>query len=258
MDMKGGRLWWEMDEKIFPLLRQATLTVFYSRSSEAFPAEVPADENLEKSKILPLPHSHPAVPPAMPKIGRGSGPVCAIKTNLAYDAASVINLGVEFPLGQKFSIGADIYCPWWRNREKDVTIQIFAADVEGRYWFGNRDRLKPMTGFFAGLYAGAGYFDFQFGKLSNGKGIQSDFFFTGGICAGYAHEICRNLRLEYSVGAGYFLCNFREYTQARETKFGDIKAIGYPWEAKRSSGVLPTKASVSLVWMITSGKGGRK
>ena len=42
------------------------------------------------------------------------------------------------------------------------------------------------------------------------------------------------------------------------TKFGDIKVLPYPWEVKRTSGLLPTKASVSLVWMISSKKGGER
>ena len=53
-------------------------------------------------------------------------------------------------------------------------------------------------------------------------------------------------------------CNFREYISVKDTKFGDIKAIEYPWDTKRSIGFLPTRASVSLVWMISSGKGGRR
>ena len=39
-------------------------------------------------------------------------------------------------------------------------------------------------------------------------------------------------------------------------KFGDIKVIEYPWETRRMSGVLPSKLSVSLVWMFSSKKGG--
>ena len=259
MDAKGGRLWWEMYEKLFPALRQATLTVYYSSLEEE---TVPALSESRFSRRAMSGTSCVAslaprrvmenAPAPEPK------PVLALKTNLLLDAASVVNLGLELPLGKRFSIGADVYCPWWRNSGADVTIQMFGADLEARYWFGDRERRKKMTGFFAGVYAGAGYFDFQFGRLTDGKGMQSDFFFTGGLCAGYTHAISRSLRLEYSLGVGYYHCNFREYISVKDTKFGDIKAIEYPWDTKRSIGFLPTRASMSLVWMISSGKGGRR
>ena len=264
MDMKGGRLWWEMYEKLFPLLRQATLTVYYSNLEEETVPALPEGQLCAKAmpgmtnetRLAPLRKVSVPAPEPRPVSAPEPKPILALKSNLLLDAASVINLGLELPLGKRFSIGADVYCPWWRNRAKDVTVQMFGTDLEGRYWFGDRERRRKMTGFFAGVYAGAGYFDFQLGSLTDGKGIQSEFFFTGGLCAGYAHEIVKGLRLEYSLGIGYYHCNFREYISVKDTKFGDIKAIEYPWDAKRSIGFLPTRASVSLVWMISSGKGG--
>lgn len=189
---------------------------------------------------------------------RACKPVLALKTNLLFDAASLLNLGVEVPIGSRFSLAADVVFPWWRNRSKDVTIQMLGGTLEGRYWFGKRVDREPMTGFFAGIYTGAGYFDFQLGTLTRGNGVQGNFYLLGGVSAGFAHRISNSLRLEYSIGAGYLRCDFQEYFSAKDTKFGDIKAIAYPWEAKRLSGFLPTKASVSLVWMIHSKKGGER
>ena len=187
----------------------------------------------------------------------GSGkPILAFKTNLLYDAASLVNLGLEVPIGKRFSIAADAVFPWWSNRKEDVTIQMLGGMLEGRYWFGKRDGREPMTGFFAGVQAGAGYFDFQLGNWTGGNGVQGDFYLMGGLSAGFAHRISPDLRLEYSLGVGYLRCDFQEYFSAKDTKYGDIKAIPYPWQVKRLSGFLPTKASVSLVWMIQSKKGG--
>ena len=86
--------------------------------------------------------------------------------------------------------------------------------------------------------------------------MQGNVFLLLGLQAGYAHSIGKNLRLEYSLGLGYIQTEYREYISVKDTKFGDIKAIEYPWETKRMSGVLPSKLSVSLVWMISSKKGG--
>ena len=116
--------------------------------------------------------------------------------------------------------------------------------------------MEPLTGFFAGIYAGAGLFDFQLGRLGGGDGVQGDFFVMGGLSVGFAHTLTDNLRLEYSLGLGYLRSDFREYISVKDTKFGDIKVIPYPWEVKRISGILPTKLQVSLVWMISSKKGG--
>ncbi|MGM9785797.1 MAG: DUF3575 domain-containing protein [Candidatus Cryptobacteroides sp.] len=293
MDLHAGRFWWAMDESIFPLLRQAMLTVFYTKRYDDIAAldlrvsGIPSPR-LQCSSAGQLALQNRTHNPLQPNVSQASKlntsqpdaseslsrtasqpeessslqgmnrPVFAIKTNLLFDAASLLNLGVEVPVGKRFSIAVDGYFPWWRNRSKDVTIQMLAADIEGRFWFGDRDLRKPMTGFFAGVYAGAGYFDFQLGKLTGSNGIQGDFFLTAGISAGYAHRISDHLRLEYSLGIGYIQCNFREYVSIKDTKYGDIKAILYPWEVKRVSGVLPTKASISLVWMLSSKKGGAR
>ena len=180
----------------------------------------------------------------------------AFKTNLLYDAASLINLGIEIPIGKRFSLAADAEFPWWRNRKNDITIQMLGGTVEGKIWFGKKPLDAAMTGFFAGVYGGAGIFDFQLGKLTRGYGVQGDFYVFGGLSAGYAHQISNNLRMEYSLGVGYLSCDFREYESAKDTKYGDIKVIPYPWTVKRFSGILPTKASVSLVWVLKTRKGG--
>ncbi|MGN1210178.1 MAG: DUF3575 domain-containing protein [Candidatus Cryptobacteroides sp.] len=269
MELQAGRFWRAMDDQIFPLLRQATLTVFYSSRRDDIAAVDLMVSGIPTPRLQCASAEKMASQQMNPEADRitnqasnpevsASRPVCAIKTNLLFDAASLLNLGVEVPVGNRFSIAADGYFPWWHNSSKDITIQMLAAGVEGRYWFGNRDLRKPMTGFFAGVYAGAGFFDFQLGKMTDGKGVQGDLFVTAGISAGYAHSIGKNFRLEYSLGLGYLHCNFREYISVKDTKFGDIKAIPYPWESKIISGVVPTKAAVSLVWMLTSRKGGAR
>ena len=182
----------------------------------------------------------------------------AFKTNLLYDAASLINLGIEIPIGKRFSLGADAGFPWWRSPKKDITIQMLSGTVEGKIWFGKKPLNAAMTGFFAGIYGGCGIFDFQLGKLTRGCGVQGDFYIFGGLSAGYAHQIGKNLRMEYSLGVGYLSCDFREYESVKDTKYGDIKVIPYPWTVKRFSGILPTKASVSLVWVLKKKKGGRR
>lgn len=275
MDFDAGRLWKELDKSIFPLLRQAELTVYYTvRQPDIISGSLQAGAVIEPE--LTIPEGAPVwpyvtgvtdEPPAEDvlletsgdrRASGGGNPILALKTNILFDAASIINLGLEIPCGERFSIAADAYFPWWQDRAKDITVQMLGADLEGRYWFGDRSRRAPLTGLFAGIYGGAGYYDFQLGSLTGGDGVQGDFYMMGGLCAGYAHRIGGSLRLEYSIGIGYLQSDYRQYITAKDTKYGDIKVIPYPWEVKRISGILPTKASVSLVWLISSGKGGAR
>ena len=239
------------------MLRQATMTLYY----------YPEPVRIEKVDYLaPAPglvwHGQNALA-ARPveqlrEPVRFEKPLFALKSNLLFDALGFVNLGVEVPLGQRFSLGADAVFPWWSNPRKDFTMQMLEAELSAKYWFGERAGKEALTGLFAGIYAGAGYYDFQLGRLTDGNGVQGDVFLLAGLQAGYAHKIGRNLRLEYSAGLAYLKTEYYEYISVKDTKFGNIKVIPYPWQAKRTSGVMPTKLSVSLVWMISSKKGGRR
>lgn len=192
------------------------------------PAEAPFDASMEKV------------------LSERSRYMFGIRTNLLLDAVTALNIGVEVPVGQRYSIAADYYFPWWKIPSSNLTMECQAALLEGRYWFGNRDNRDVMTGLSAGVYIGAGLYDFQFG----GDGIQGEFFLMGGVDATYAHIIGRNLRLEYSLGFGYLQTDYREYSPVKGTEYGDIKVRKYPWTERRQRWFGPTKAQVSLVWMI--------
>ena len=260
MDLQGGAVWREMNKQLFPLLRQATLTVHYSSSTEEIQLADTQVEVREPDTLSSL--LQPSSPVTEPiSVSTESliipkRPLCAVKTNLLADAATLVNIGIEIPVGEHYSIAGMFYFPWWKSGANDITIQMLGGTLEGRYWFGSKAQKNLLTGFFAGVYGGAGYYDFQLGSLSNGEGVQGDFYVMGGISAGYAHSIGRNLRLEYSLGVGYLRSDYREYVSAKGTKYGDIKAVEYPWEKKRISGFLPSKLEVSLVWLLCVRKGG--
>ena len=239
------------------MLRQATMTLYY----------YPEPVRIEKVDYLaPVPELVWHGPNALAASRRQSvadlpspgKPLFALKSNLLYDALGFVNLGVEVPLGERFSVGVDAVFPCWSNPRRDFTMQMLEAELSAKYWFGERAGKEALTGLFAGIYAGAGYYDFQLGRLTDGNGVQGDVFLLAGLQAGYAHKIGRNLRLEYSAGLAYLKTEYYEYISVKDTKFGNIKVIPYPWQAKRTSGVMPTKLSVSLVWMISSKKGGRR
>jgi len=172
--------------------------------------------------------------------------ILAIKTNLLFDVATLINIGVEVPIGNRWSVVGEYYFPWWKIASKNITIQCIAGMVEGRFWFGKRETMQRLTGFHAGVYAGAGYYDFQLG----GDGIQGELFLLGGLSGGYSHTIGKYLRLDYSLGVGYLRTDYRPYKPATSSEYGDIKARIYPWSQRRQTWIGPTQAQVSLVWML--------
>ena len=185
-------------------------------------------------------------------------PLFALKTNLLFDAATAINAEVEVPIGPRWSVAVESIFPWWLWERKQYCLQALSGNLEGRYWFGERENRPRLTGWFAGVYSGAGYYDVEWGD----RGIQGEFFITAGLSGGYAHRIGRkgDWRMEYSLGAGYLRTHYREYDAALgmdETWHLNRRQSGrYTW-------IGPTRAKVSLVWMLRHGyksekKGGVK
>ncbi len=178
-------------------------------------------------------------------VDKVSKPLLAVKTNLLFDAATAINLEVEVPIGKRWSVAGEWIFPWWLMESKQYCLQVLSGNIEGRYWFQDRENIPLMTGFFAGVYGGGGLYDIEWGT----KGYQGEFFIAAGISGGYAHAInkSKSLRMEYSLGVGYMQTNYREYTP----KYG---ADGN-WHLIRGNKgkytwIGPTRAKVSLVWMI--------
>lgn len=173
-------------------------------------------------------------------------PLFALKTNLLFDLASILNVEVEVPIGNRWSVASEWVFPWWRNGKSDFTLQLLTGHGEVKYWLGNRMKHEVMTGWNLGLYGGAGKYDFQ---LFNKDGIQGDFLDIG-VGIGYAHKISRNFRMEYSLGGGFLQSDYEDYSRARNTKYGDVKVVNYPWETHRLNWFGPTRVRISLVWML--------
>lgn len=77
----------------------------------------------------------------------------AIKTNVAYLAATVANLGVEYSFGDHYSIDLPIiYSPYTVAR--DYRLRFLAVQPEFRYWLK-----APMKGHFFGVHLNIGAFN---------------------------------------------------------------------------------------------------
>ena len=193
----------------------------------AVPEELPETEFLP---MLPEPKIHK--------------PLFALKTNLLYDLASVLNVEVEVPIGEHFSLAGEWIFPWWLHEKKQYALEILSGNLELRYWLGHRTKENLLTGWHMGIYGGAGLYDVEWKT----KGYQGEFIIPFGLSGGFAHEISRNWRMEYSLGMGYMTNKYREYIPQKcgyDDEWHLIKQ-----KSGKSTWIGPTRAKISLVWMI--------
>ena len=177
----------------------------------------------------------------------------ALKSNALFWVAGAPNFGIEYPLGERWSICGDYIAPWTSSFGTGFYYQLLMVNAEVRYWFGKRENIPVMTGWFAGASMGGGYYDFMLNNQK--KGFQGEFYILASLSAGYSHSISSNdrVRLEYALGLGYLQTRYRRYTWDQ---------FDYMLEAPReqfwkTSIFGPTQAKVSLVWLLyVNRKGG--
>ncbi len=260
-NLKYGNPYRYLNIHFFPQLRVGSVvTIYYKIQVEPVITEkieslniVTIEDNEVVQQIETLPTEK-----LYPKVGeitevKAKNPIrFAVKTNLLYDILLVPSLELEVPIGNHWSIAGECVFPWWTwdngaADSKRHRMQLLQGNLMGKYWFGNRTNKPQLTGWFAGVYVGAGLYDFEYNK----EGIQGEFFIAGGIAGGYAHTINKsgNLRMEYSLGVGYLQTDYRSYTSEYYGK-DDWRAVrtqsgSYTW-------IGPTQLKVSLVWMLNS------
>lgn len=182
--------------------------------------------------------------------GEGRKPLWAVKTNLLYDIALTPNIEWEIPWGNRFSINLEWQYGWWLRRDNTFCWELESGGIEPRIWFGNRATHRRLTGWFAGVFAQGGLYDFQ---LEEAAGYQGEFYVFAGLTGGYSVAVAKHLNMEFSLGVGYLITDYRHY----HVEDNELIKQGY---SMRFSSLLPAKAKVSLVWMWNGKdkKGGAK
>lgn len=175
---------------------------------------------------------------------RGSNTVFALKTNLLYDAVSALNVEVEVPIGERFSIMAEDVFPWWETGNK-YCFQYWEMGVEGRFWFKPWKNVgtEKLRGFFVGPYVMSAKYDFQWDKSVNYQGEM----WSVGVSAGYSMPIGKRKRtnLEFSLSLGYMQSPYRHYLPTDDyAKLIHDPALDGTFY---NYFLYPTKAKVSLV-----------
>ncbi len=169
----------------------------------------------------------------------------AIKTNMLYDAAATVNLGVEFRLGSHWTIDLSGNYNNWTFKE-NKKWKHWLVQPEGRYWL-----CESFNGHFFALHALGGQmnvgnvkvnlklFDTDFRKLKSHR--YAGWFAGVGIGYGYAFMLGRHWNLELEAAIGYIHLRYDKFEpQSCGPQVGDGVHDYFG----------PTKLSVGLVYVF--------
>lgn len=267
MNLDGGRAWFYMKDNLFGKMRGGALVVCETEREKqpTFPspaADIPEETSAETEEKTvseePVPvekelDAYEAYKEMVEKKAEaGRTPFfMAAKTNLLYDAALVPNIGLEFYLGKGWSIGGDWLYAWWSKDSRHRYWRLYGGELEVRKYFGGKAEEKPLQGHHLGVYAQGLTYDFETG----GKGNLSDFSYGVGIEYGYSLPVAKRLNLDFGIGIGYSGGKYKTYVPE------DGCYVYRKTSRRRWFG--PTRAEISLVWLLGNGnvnnkKGGSK
>lgn len=174
-----------------------------------------------------------------------------IKTNLLYGGYGLTpNLGVEIGLGRRTTLDLSAGYNWFNhsgNRNNNKKRIHWLIQPEFRYFL-----CEKFNGHFFGVHAL--FSQYNIGGLNRpmlfGKGskeFRHDGWAGGaGVSYGYQLMLMRNLNLEFNIGVGYARLKYDKYNCPKcGTKVEDGKTRNY---------FGPTKAGISLIWIINTKK----
>lgn len=175
----------------------------------------------------------------------------AAKTNLLYDAALLPTVGVEIPIGRRWSVGADWFYTWIFSDSHHDYWQAYGGYITLRRYFTPFDENgdKHVTSFLTGHHLGIYVLGLTYDVERRHRGYQAARFgFGGGVEYGYSKRIGRNVNLDFSLGIGFQDGEYKEY---------DPVDGCYVWQATRKRHWWgPTKAEVTIVWLLSLGRKG--
>lgn len=235
----------------YPILRNSTVLVIYVDGEPVMPIALnnPLTPEMRPRKLA-LAAVEPVVVPvrdAEVPATRRDTVLFALKTNMLYDALTVLNAELEVPISRHFSLAVEYLFPWWERNNK-YCLQYLELGFEGRYWFRNNvHKADRLGGHFLGLYGMSAMYDIQ---NDYDPAYQGELWSTG-LTYGYAMRVGKQKRisLEFSLSVGYLSTGYRNYFPAdnydelyiNKLNIGRLRYFG------------PTKLKVSLVVPINIG-----
>lgn len=205
MEYNYGDTYKILSSAFFPNMRYALIRVVYSVpevEDTTGDDDIEEVEPVEKSVEEVAEEAEKDENPVATQITSGKevlprSPILALKTNLVGLGVGVANIGLEFPIKEKFSMDVQLYySPYTIKR--DWKMKFLVVQPEFRFWFG--DALK---GHFVGVHAHCGLFNVAVDQWSRYQNSTKNPLWGAGIGYGYALMISRKLNLEFNIGVGY-------------------------------------------------------
>ena len=201
--------------------------------------QVAVHQKAAQPVVAPEPEPEPEPLPVVEEPACKSDLYMSVSTNALYDLLLIPNIGAEIYLGKDWSLDANWHYAWWKTDKRHRYWRTYGGDLAIRKWFGKASKIKPLTGHHVGLYGQILTYDFEWG----GRGYLADkWSWAAGIEYGYSLPIARRLNLDFNIGLGYHWGEYKEYLPIDNH---------YVWQATKNRQFFgPTKAEVSLVWLI--------
>lgn len=242
-NLDGGYTWNYLKQHYMKQLRSATWVCVWT----------------SVGAIAPLPELRDSL--CSPQIGLGrkveavrkpsSEFTFAAKTNLLGDVVTAVNLGLEVPIGNDFSVNAHFMFPWWTAGPygNKYALQILNAEGEFRWWFAPGE--EKLQGHYLALQGSSGKFDIQWGR---DFGCYQCYNWGVGLSYGYAMSLGEHWNLEFALTLGYLAIDYQHYVPSPDwsvllrdnAKAGVLHYFG------------PTGLKVSLVYPFNIQRRGRR
>lgn len=161
------------------------------------------------------------------------------RTNLLYWATGTPNVGVDFRLRPRHTLGLHAgWQPWEYSDTKK--LKHWSLQAEYRYWF-----CEAFNGHYLGAHVlggqyNAGGIDVPFGVFPTLEDHRYQGWAVGaGISWGYQVLLSRRWSLEFGIGLGYLYLDYKKYR---------CPQCGEAIKDKNRHYVGPTKAAINLVY----------
>lgn len=254
MELQYGRTWHYMHKHFFDKIRNASVILITVRHKP-----VVKEKTVETPVVLSPADTTTVVEKADTVVSVSSEKTknfyMALKTNMLYDVLAVPNFGAEFYLGKNWSIAGNWMYGWWNRNGSHRYWRIYGGDIAVRKWFGKKADEKPLTGHHVGIYGQTFTYDFEWGGKGymggeSGGTLWERMNYAVGVEYGYSLPIARRLNIDFTIGLGYWGGKYYEY----------IPLDGhYVWQATKNRHWFgPTKAEISLVWLLGRGNSNNK
>ncbi|MBE6291034.1 MAG: DUF3575 domain-containing protein [Bacteroidales bacterium] len=163
--------------------------------------------------------------------GKVAAQMIAIRTDMLKDVLMTPSLGVDFVVGEKHTIGAEVA---FNNQPWNMDMKLVSVTPEFRYWFNGR----PFTRQYVGVVGNLSVYDMTFDHVYNGDALGL------GLSFGHVWTLTKRLNIDLSAGIG--VLGYRQkyyYKNDHPADYGErVNSKGHM--------LMPIKLGVSLVYVL--------